>query len=71
MTTPSTNAGSLARQRNGVLQRVGRWISDMKVRKRLRRERAELARLPQHLLRDMGLEHCAPDPTPDVIMFWR
>ena len=71
MTTISLlNAGARP-QHPDIAHRLQSRIAAISLRRRQRRELQGLARLPRHLLRDMGLEHCAPDRTADVIAFWR
>ncbi len=70
MTTVSLNAAP-HRYRLGLAERLRDRITAISVRRQKCRELRELAQLPRHLLRDMGLEHYAPDPSPDVITFWR
>ncbi|MCK0097736.1 DUF1127 domain-containing protein [Yoonia sp. F2084L] len=59
------------RYRLGLPERLRDRIAAISVRRQKRRELRELAQLPKHLLRDIGLEHHVPDRSPDVITFWR
>lgn len=55
----STNHGAERRRAPDIARSLRRWIATARERRRIRRDIAELSRLPVHLLRDMGLEHHA------------
>ena len=71
MTMISLNAGAGRRRISRIADDVRRWVESAGKRRRIRREMRELSRLPDHLLRDMGLEHHAAPRDAAVPLFWR
>lgn len=66
MTAVLTNIGAGGRWLFGIAEVATGWIANSEERKRIRRERRALSRLPNHLLRDVGLEQYAEPPAPII-----
>lgn len=71
MTMISSNAGAGRRQVSRLADDFRLWAESAGERRRIRREMRELSQLPDHLLRDMGLEQYAAPRDAEVQLFWR
>ncbi len=70
MSMHSSQAGALRQPSPGIGRLVRDWIEMARQRRRIRREMAELAKLPLHLLRDIGLEQYASPREPIPRPHW-
>lgn len=66
MTAVLTNVGTGRRWLSNFAEVVTGWIVNTRERQRLRREKRALSQLPNHLLRDVGLEQYAKPPDPII-----
>ncbi|QAX28414.1 DUF1127 domain-containing protein [Leisingera sp. NJS204] len=66
MTAISTNVGAGRRWLSSVVEDINGWIANAKERRRIRHEKRALSHLPNHLLRDIGLEQYAVPPDPII-----
>ena len=57
----STIAASAVELDRGIRQIVIRWIARQHLKAALRRERRQLASMPEHLLRDIGINRESAD----------
>ena len=71
MTMHATNAGGVRRRSPSIARIVRNWMVNASRKRRVRREKAELHRLPHHLQRDMGLEAYASPPELSLPLYWR
>jgi len=71
MTMISSNAGAGRRRVPRIAVDIRRWVESAGERRRVRREMRELSQLPDHLLRDMGLEQYAAPRDAAVLLIWR
>lgn len=66
MTAVLTNVGIGRRWLSRFAEVVSGWIVNIREWQRLRHERRGLSQLPNHLLRDVGLEQYAEPPDPII-----
>ncbi len=66
MTTTFSNVGAGRRRISRFAHGLRKWLEDADEKRRIRREMEELSRLPEHLLRDMGLERYAVPRDPAI-----
>jgi uncharacterized protein YjiS (DUF1127 family) len=71
MTTTSILAGAARRHPSSIARALLDRLAEAAERRRIRKEMKVLSKLPRHLLRDVGLEHCAAPDVPTISNHWR
>ncbi|MEL6799226.1 MAG: DUF1127 domain-containing protein [Pseudomonadota bacterium] len=71
MTRISIHAGAPLGHPSSIARVLLDRLAKAAKRRRNRRGMKELSQLPRHLLRDMGLEHCAAPDAPTISNHWR
>lgn len=71
MTLISFGIGAPHRHSPRIATSVRSWIAAERERRRIHHEMRDLARLPEYLLRDVGLDHLITPRGPEIRAFWR
>lgn len=67
----SSNIAAPRGHASAIAQTVQARVAAERERRRVRRNMRKLAHLPDHLLRDVGLEHFITQRGPEIHAFWR
>lgn len=71
MTMTSPALGARAWGLNRISRAIALWFARLREKRRIRREHAGLASLPDHMLRDMGLDRHVGRPKRTTPPMWR